>query len=299
MSMASRPCLATPEPPALPRWSRQAVAREDAESVLFSLGAALAALDPLARSKDPVGQLWRRRLALGAALAVATLEGRPESLAQLRDACALTRPGDDPGPAGRMLAGWRALGETRALRTLDWPRRLPGFFDLPAGPLAALLGDLGARLVGRTLPPRFAADAVAAALALGPAHRGLALWLGDAMLAQALGWDRPVPLLAAHLPRAAFRLQGAEWRAACCAAWGRGALAAVDLHADLSRRAAALRAAPLRRPGKDAAATIAALLTEDAVAAHDRAARRLFDRLTALGLVRELTGRTSFRLYGL
>lgn len=88
-------------------------------------------------------------------------------------------------------------------------------------------------------------------------------------------------------------------------AWGRGAVAAFDLHLDLTRRADALRAAPLWRPGKDTATIIAMLLTENALAAQagadasDRAARRLFDRLTALSLARELTGRPTFPLYGL
>lgn len=291
--------------PDLPRWVRQAADRDAVETALFSAGAALAVVDPVARSADPVGTLWRKRLALSAAAAVSKLEGRPEGPAQLRDALALTRPGDDPGPAGRLLIGWRALGEARALRSADWPARLPGLFDLPPTPLAGILSDLGARFVGRTLPLHFAAGAARTVLALGPAHRGLALWLADALLARALGWDRPVPLLAAQLPRAAFRLEGAAWLSACAAAWGRGAVAALDLHADLARRAEALRAANLRRPGKDTAAIIAALLTEDALPAQagarasDRAARRLFDRLTSLGLVRELTGRATFRLYGL
>ena len=262
-------------------------------------------LDPIARSDDPAGILWRKRLALLGAAAVSRLEGRRESEAQLRDAFALRRPGDDPGPAGRMLIGWRALGEARALRSADWPDRLPGFFDLPPGPGAEILRDLGARFVGRALPFRFAAEAAREVLALGPAWRGLALWLADAALARALGWDRPVPLLAAHLPRAAFRLEGEAWVAACVSAWGRGAAAAFDLHIDLARRADVLRAAHLRRPGKDTAAILAMLLTEDAIPAQpgaeasDRAARRLFERLVALGAVRELTGRASFRLYGL
>ena len=272
---------------------------------MFSTGAALAVLDPIARSEDPVGILWRKRLALSAAVAISQLERRREGEADLRDTIALRRPGDDPGPAGRMLMGWRALSETRALRSADWPARLPGFFDLPPEPSAEILRDLSARFVGRTSPLRFAAEVAWEVLALGPAHRGLALWLADAALARALGWERPVPLLAAHLPRAAFRLEGEAWVTACAAAWGRGAVAAFDLHVDLQRRANSLREANLRRPGKDTTAIITALLTEDALAAQagaeasDRAARRLFDRLTSLGLVRELTGRPTFRLYGL
>jgi hypothetical protein len=51
---------------------------------------------------------------------------------------------------------------------------------------------------------------------------------------------------------------------------------------------------------------IETLLNEDAVlpsarrgAMSARGSRRLFDRLVALGGVRELTGRATFRLYGL
>ena len=51
---------------------------------------------------------------------------------------------------------------------------------------------------------------------------------------------------------------------------------------------------------------IETLLNEDAVPAaarrgaiSARGSRRLFDRLVALGGVRELTGRSTFRLYGL
>ena len=122
-----------------------------------------------------------QRLALAAAVAVSQLEGRREGEAQLRDVFALRRPGDDPGPGGRVLIGWRALGEARALRSTDWPVRLPGFFDLSPGPGAEILRDLGARFVGRALPLRFAAEAAREVLVLGPAYRGLALWLADAL----------------------------------------------------------------------------------------------------------------------
>ncbi len=263
-------------------------------------------MDPIVRSEDLVGTLWRKRLALASAVAVSALEGRREGAADLRDAFALRRPGDDPGPAGRMLNGWRHLGDARALRSADWPKRLPEFFDLPTDPVAELLHDLGGRFAAsRTMPLRFAAEAAREVLALGSVYRGLALWLADALLAQALGWDRPVPLLASHLPRAAFRLEGNDWLAACSGAWCRGAAAAFDLHADLNCRAEALRAAAPKLRGRDARAAVHALLTEDALTARagekasDRAARRLFDRLTTLGLVRELTGRPTFRLYGL
>jgi hypothetical protein len=56
---------------------------------------------------------------------------------------------------------------------------------------------------------------------------------------------------------------------------------------------------------KGGATALGALLAEDAVAAatltglgSDRAARGFLERLVMLGASRELTGRSSFRLYG-
>jgi len=86
------------------------------------------------------------------------------------------------------------------------------------------------------------------------------------------------------------------------------AASALDLAADLSRRSEILLGVASKLRAKPAAKIVDLLLSEDCVspaeaARHapmtDRAARRLFDRLLTLGAVRELSGRPSFRLYGL
>ncbi len=83
---------------------------------------------------------------------------------------------------------------------------------------------------------------------------------------------------------------------------------AIALANELSRRSQALLAAQPKLRAKGAARVVALLLSDDAVSParaaktarlSDRAARRLFDRLIELGLVRELSGRANFRLYGL
>jgi Protein of unknown function (DUF1403) len=86
----------------------------------------------------------------------------------------------------------------------------------------------------------------------------------------------------------------------------RAALAALDLAQDLACRAARLADASPKLRAKGKTGAIAALLADDAVSAaapianlSDRARRRLFERLVSLGAARELTGRATFRLYGL
>ncbi len=155
-----------------------------------------------------------------------------------------------------------------------------------------------------------AAAAAAASLRRVPRSRELALWIADAVLARRLGWPAPVPLLASQIKRAELRLaaetsDGAAWAATCHLAYARAGIGAIDLHADLARRAGKLIAVAPQLRGKDADRTLRRLLSEDAQAAtagkaaSDRSSRRLFDRLVQLEAVRELTGRPTFRLYGL
>ena len=70
-----------------------------------------------------------------------------------------------------------------------------------------------------------------------------------------------------------------------------------------ARRATHLKAVAPKLRAKGAVDAVEMFLTRDAVAPSalplpDRAARRLCDRLVDLGAVRELTGRDTFRLYG-
>ena len=79
----------------------------------------------------------------------------------------------------------------------------------------------------------------------------------------------------------------------------------VRLAADLARRTERLTAVAPKLRAKGAKEATEMFLTQDAVAPSalaslnsNRAARRFCDRLVELGAVRELTGRDTFRLYG-
>ena len=102
-----------------------------------------------------------------------------------------------------------------------------------------------------------------------------------------------------------LRKQGDDLRLACHRAVGTVSGQAVTLAADLARAAARLRAVVPKLRAKGAARAVDLFLSQDAVAPaalagimSDRAARRFCDRLVELGVLRELTGRDSFRLYG-
>jgi hypothetical protein len=155
-----------------------------------------------------------------------------------------------------------------------------------------------------------AAEIAAVSMKLGPDCEPLALWLADAVLAQRLKWPAPVPLIAKEIRRADLRsaprhLESDDaWLTTLSLAYARAAASACDLYGELARRAAILITAAPKLRSKDADRTLAILLSEDAQPAvagkaSDRSSRRLFERLVALGAARELTGRPTFRLYGL
>ena len=95
--------------PRVPMWATPRARVADPIEAAFMAGSALNALDNLVQAEPEWGGAWRNRLALKAAAASMNLIGRSEDEAALRDAWLLRQPGDDPGPAGNVLAAWRRL----------------------------------------------------------------------------------------------------------------------------------------------------------------------------------------------
>lgn len=278
--------------PQMPTWVTSARA-ETLEDVAFLSGAALNHLHVVLRRDEVPQALLRDRLALRAAEACVAFSGRPERAGELRDAVHLLRPGDLPGPAGETYLAWRrSVARPVSVKVLG--RAMPAC-DLDQ---IALWLD-----AGQGAPVSRAAMVLEAVLMVAPRAEVPALILADAAIAQALGWGHLVPLLAAGLKRADLRKRGDDLRFACHRAVVVSVVEALCVAAELARRGAHLEAVAPKLRAKGAEAAVEMFLTQDAVAPAalpllDRAARRLCDRLVDLGAVRELTGRDTFRLYG-
>lgn len=303
--------------PNLPGWVTSGRA-ETLETVAFRSGAALTVLDQLL--SDPAHgvpvKLLGNRLALKASTATSKVEGRLTREADIRDAYHLTPPGEARGPDGDLLAFWRQAAGLRVTGP-DWHVRLeekvgPGFTAdvgdwLEAG--AARSRSHGA-LAG-------CVEALRLVLKADDRAERIAFLLTDIVLARALGWPSVLPISACRLTKTNLRDLIATCSGADLAIQTQ-LLASVEdaicASRDLSRRAAALKAITpkLRSKGSDAA--VALFLSEDAVVPSgmlsptirgtnqkmtSRAARRLCDRLVELGAAHELTGRPTFRLYGI
>lgn len=311
-----------------PRWARLSGAAGGAGSAMFFAGAGIVQLDQILRSGEDGAEpafsgALRQRLALKAARTCARLARLREDEAALRDAEHLGGAGIETSPAGRLHRLWR-LFASRSVR-----------FDAATLSLAAehvgAHGAVNVQELADALRDAMANadDPLAAASRVSEAARNaleavstidgeiFALWLAEVALAQKLGWRAPVPLVATVIAHPALRrgpngrrprLGDCDWSNALTSAYALAAREAVDLAIILSRQTKKLCAAAPKLRAKGAARVIDMLLADDCVSParaakvaglSDRASRRLFDRLVALGAVRELSGRTNFRLYGL
>jgi uncharacterized protein DUF1403/DNA binding protein with HTH domain len=304
---------AFPPPAPVPAWAR--ASGRAGEDPLFAAGAGLALLDAHLRHNPPAAGALRQRLALQSAAASAKILRLNADQGALRD---LGFAVGDAGPAARLLQLWRDLAARPP--SLDPARLAAAALDLPAPNGDDLAAGLRECVRGED-PVSAAAKAAAAVFSVFPdaptaEAEILALWAFDLALAIRLRWSRPAPLIATKVLDPSLRSHGGArlrpddpaWPNAAAGAIALAAASALDLAADLSRRSEILIAVAPKLRAKPAQRIVELLLAEDCVSAAeaarqapmtDRAARRLFDRLGALGAVRELSGRPSFRLYGL
>lgn len=303
--------------PKVPLWARpRGLVLHDADAAYLT-GAALNSLDTLVRQDCSWAGVWRQRLAIKSAAAAVNLTGRREDESALRDTHYLRGTGDDPGPAGHLLMAWRRLASRSTARGealvrpvaeqhlgLQWDEGL-----------AEVIANAEDMAVSSRPAPVLAAEIAAAVYRARPDAELLAFWLADVLLAQKLRWPMPVPLLMGQVSSAVFKSgenrkrirPGADgWARAVFLAYATAAAEACELGADLAQRAARLVEVAPKLRAKGSGDVIMLLLSDDAVPGSwsspklsARGARRLFDRLGELGAVRELSGRPTFRLYGL
>jgi len=303
--------------PKLPSWVTSGRV-ETLETVAFRSGAALTVLDQLVtdpRHGVPV-KLLANRLALKAATATSKLEGRLAREADIRDAYHLTPPGEARGPDGDLLAFWRDAARLR-LMGRDWREGVQGLVG------SAFAADVVSWIEAdadraRTQGPLAGCVAVMrAVLAVDDRAERVACLLSDIILARALNWPMVLPVSANRLTKAMLRDLVTEGQGADLTIQANLLMSIQDtirLARDCARTAAALQAVAPKLRAKGSEAAVALFLSEDAVIPStmlspviqgttipmtDRAARRFCDRLVELGVAQELTGRPTFRLYGI
>ena len=272
---------APPPPAAIPAWARAGGRAGEGDPVFFA-GVGLALLDAFLRCDPPSAGALRSRLALKSAAASAKI----------------LRLNADEGAVARPALRHRRRRQSRgkAAPAVERPRRPPicvprrpsrhvaALLDLslpdPNG-LASSLKDCAAEgdpvsAAGKTAALVFSAfpDAPAAEAEI------LALLAFDLTLAIRLRWPRPLPLIATKILNPTLRPPGAgrrlmpnepAWANAAAGAIALAAASALDLAADLARRAKTLIAVAPKLRAKPAAKIVDLLLSQDCVSPAEAA----------------------------
>lgn len=302
--------------PRVPAWAVPRAPVENDVEAAYMAGSALNTLDNIVRSDALWLGAWRQRLALKAAAATVKLMRRTEDESALRDAWFLRQPGDALGPAGNVLSAWRKLaGWSLPVSVED----LQSVADLLGVPWSDVFGerleDVAEGVRSAAPAPLIAARAATAIMREDARTEALAWWMADLALSWRMGWTHAVPVLASQIHAAVLRT-GADRRRARPDADGferairigaaAGSAEACQLAAGMAQQAERLAEVTPKLRARGAGEVIALLLSDDAVSGSFTsktmtrwASRRLFERLQQFDAVRELSGRSTFRLYGL
>ncbi|WP_419906582.1 DUF1403 family protein [Hoeflea sp.] len=159
-----------------------------------------------------------------------------------------------------------------------------------------------------------AADLLATVIELNPREESVAFLLADLRLARDLNWPSLFPFTAQYLTGKELRGSRDELLINCHRSIYTVATNAVRMAYDLARRAERVRAIAPKLRTRHSDEALELFLSEVAIAPSSmlaprikgtnfaktpRAARRFCDRLVQLGVAHELTGRETFRLYGI
>lgn len=305
-----------PQAYTVPAWARPNTAGDRLEDAVFCAAIALKSLDDLLRT-DPVWLgCWRARQALVCAKATCQWLRLKTDETALRDAVLLCGPESDPGPAGRVLLHYQHLIKRKPVLSSPVIRDLNTALGRSCAQDSAAMVDAFEGAVQTHQPPLAAAAALITALTrLNPDIEIIAWVLADAVIAAKLGWSAPVPLLLSIRFHPVLRLRQGRGRMtpddpdfarALYLAFVEATNTAFLSANAIARRAEMLRTVAPKLRSKGADGIIQTLLDTDALLATAPGSglsrwvvTRLLTRLEAFGAVRELSGRSSFKIYGL